>query len=405
MEARLTLLNVVSLEKAMEIAANEMPRAKREVILPTDEAAGMILAADVVSRADVPAFDRSTMDGYAVIAADTFGAGPAVPAMFDVIGEIPMGAEAALTLQPGQCARIPTGGMLPAGADAVVPVEYTDLDDEDLMLCDCAVSPLQNVTRRGDDVKQGQTVLRRGDRLSPAGVGVLSAMGVTQVSVFAPPRVGILSTGNELVPISAEPAVGEVRDVNAHLLLAMLRGRGCDCRSYGIIKDEEAALTEALRKAAAENDIVLLSGGSSAGEADKTAEILARLGTVFCHGIAVKPGKPTILGKIGGAAVFGLPGHPAACYFMASLLVGAHLDARAGIKGRRNTVKARIAEHVSSNHGREELLCVRLDGDQATPIYAKSGVISFLSAADGYVIIPRDAEGIAEGAEVEIFEF
>ena len=405
MEAGLTLLNVVTLERAMEIAANEMPRIRRETVLPTDEAAGLILAADIVSGADVPAFDRSTMDGYAVIAADTFGAGQAVPAMLDVIGEIPMGAAAAFSLAPGQCARISTGGMLPAGADAVVPVEYTDLDAGNLMLCYTAVSPLRNVTRRGEDVKKGQTVLKRGDRLSPAAVGVLSAMGVTEAAVFAPPRVGILSTGNELVPITAAPAVGEVRDVNAHVLRAFLRGRGCDCRCYGIIRDEAAALTEALRRAAEENDIVLLSGGSSAGEADKTAEIVASLGTVFCHGIAVKPGKPTVLGQIGSAAVFGLPGHPAACYFTASLLVGAYLDARAGLPRRRNTVKARITEHVSSNHGREELLCVKLLDGRAAPIYAKSGVISFLSAADGYVIIPRDAEGIAEGEKVEIFPF
>ena len=231
-------------------------------------------------------------------------------------------------------------------------------------------------------------------------VGVLAAMGVTGVPVFAPPKIGVLSTGNELVDIKKTPAVGEVRDVNTHLLLALAKAWGCPGKSCGIVPDEAKALTAALKTACEENDIVLISGGSSAGEADRTAEITASLGTVFCHGIAVKPGKPTVLGKVGDTAVFGLPGHPAACYFMASLLVKAHVDARMGRPGAVNTVTAALTEHVSSNHGREELLCVRLQNGRATPLYAKSGVISTLSAADGYVVIPREAEGIRQGEKV-----
>ena len=294
---------------------------------------------------------------------------------------------------------------------------YVNLDTEEfiryrpdeetgsLMLCYAAVAPGQNVTRRGDDVKRYQTVLQKGAVLSPAAVGVLAAMGVYEASVYAPLKIGVLSTGNEIVPIEQTPAPGEIRDVNSHLLLSLGRRWGCACKSYGVIPDEEDALTRALQTACDENDIVLLSGGSSAGPADKTAEITGKLGTVFCHGIAVKPGKPTVLGRVGDTAVFGLPGHPAACFFTASLLVKAHLDARTGRSDQTNTVKAKLTEHVSSNHGRAELLCVKLTPEGAVPVHAKSGVISVLSAADGYVIIPREAEGIRAGSEVEVITF
>ena len=399
------MLNVVSLERALDIAAHEMPCERSTLRLPLPDAAGLLLAEDVVSGADVPAFDRSTMDGYAVCAADTFGAGQAVPAMLTVVNEVNMGENAGFSIVPGQCARIPTGGMLPAGADAVVPVEYTEEGPENLMLCYAPVSPLKNVTRKGDDVKRGQTVLQKGASLSPAAVGMLAAMGVTQVTVFAPPRIGVLSTGNELVPIEQTPAPGEVRDVNSHLLTALCKRWGCPYKSYGIVPDEALALRQALKTACDENDIVLLSGGSSAGEADRTAETLAALGQVFCHGIAVKPGKPTVLGRVKETAVFGLPGHPAACYFMAALLVKAHVDSRMGKKADSRTVTAQLTEHVPSNHGREELLPVTLTQGKAKPVYAKSGVISLLSAADGYVIIPRDAEGIQADTEVEVFTF
>lgn len=399
------MLNVISLQKALEIVTTELHGAAATETLPPDAAVGRILATDIRSREDVPAFDRSTMDGYAVIAADTFGAGQTLPAMLEIAGEVRMGQPALCALAPGQCAKIPTGGMLPAGADAVVPVEYTDEDAGGLMLCYTAVSPLQNVTRRGDDVAAGQTVLRKGTRLSPAGVGVLAAMGITQIEVYKPPKIGILSTGNEIVPIEKEPGPGEVRDVNSHLLAALAAGWGCEYKTYGILPDREDVLTAALQKAAGENDIVLVSGGSSAGEADKTAGILSALGQVYCHGIAVKPGKPTILGSIGATPVFGLPGHPAACCFMAALLVKRHVAARTGTLCAEQTVTAVLSEHVSSNHGREELLCVRLEGSKAIPVHGKSGVISLLTAADGYVVIPRDTEGYAAGTAVKVHSF
>lgn len=399
------MLRVISLEQAFDLIDNRMGGAALpEETVPPAQACGRVLCRDIVGAENVPAFDRSTMDGFAVRAADTFGASETLPAMLKITGEVQMGVPAAFTLQPGECAKIPTGGMLPAGADAVVPVEDTGPADG-LCLCYRSVSPLQYVTRAGDDVTAGQTVLPKGTLLTPAAVGVLAAMGVTAAPVYRRPRVGVISTGNELVPAEETPRAGEVRDVNGPLLAALCGSYGCECTGYGIVKDDETLLAEAVSRAIEENDLVLLSGGSSAGEADSTAAVFARLGEVLCHGIAVKPGKPTVLGKIGEKAVFGLPGHPAACCFMASLLVRRHIRNLTQTAARERTVPAALTEHVSSNHGRAELLCVRLHDGAAEPVYGKSGVISQLSAADGYILIPRDCEGLRAGETVDVYLF
>ena len=396
------MLNVISLDEALDLVRNIHAGAGLETeTVGLDAASGRFLARDVTAGEDVPAFERSTMDGFAVRASDTFGASAAIPSMLKIAGEIKMGESADLTLNPGECAAIPTGGMLPAGADAVVPVEYADAEG-DTCLVYSAVSPLRNVTRRGDDVPAGKTVLKAGDRITTACVGVLAAMGIPEIPVFRKPRAAILSTGDELVPVEATPSYGQVRDVNSHLLYSLCSSFGCDCEFLGIVRDEKTALTKALRAAADAFDVILLSGGSSAGRADVTAEAVAELGEVFCHGIAVKPGKPTVLGAIGGKAVFGLPGHPTACWFMTEILVREHIDSLLGHKRKERLSDAFLTGNVPSNHGREELLCVRLDGREATPVYAKSGVISQLTAADGYIVIPRDSEGLKKGEAVRV---
>jgi molybdopterin molybdotransferase len=266
-----------------------------------------------------------------------------------------------------------------------------------------SVSPLQNVTLAGDDVALGQTVLQKGAFLTPAAVGVLASMGREEVTVYKKLRVGILSTGDELVNIGETPEIGQVRDVNSHLLASLVSSFGCEPVNYGIIKDDEASLSDAITRTAAASDILLLSGGSSAGDADRTAALVQKHGILFCHGIAVKPGKPTVLGQIGSTPVFGLPGHPAACFFMAQILVKRHVFARTGRADAAMPLTLPLSEHVSSNHGREELLCVRIENGSAVPVYAKSGVISLLTAAHGYTVIPRESEGLAKGVEVMIY--
>ena len=398
------MLHVISVAQAREIARSLAAAIGTTETLPLAGLTGRVTAGDLFSAEDVPGFSRSTMDGYAVIAADAFGAGEASPADLNIVGEIRMGEAAAFTLRRGECAVIPTGGMLPGGADAVLPVEYTERDF-DVCLAQKAVSPGENVTRAGDDVQENALLLAAHTRLTPASVGVLAAAGVTACSVLAKPKVGILSTGNEIVPADRPVPPGKVRDVNAPLLEALCRSYGCETVCYGIVPDEEAALTETLRQAAAENDLVLLSGGSSAGEKDLTAKVISALGEVKAHGVAMKPGKPTVIGKIGATPVFGLPGHPAACYFVTETIVKPCVETLSGAPLPTRQTTARITENVSSNHGREEFVCVRLTDGMAAPVYGKSGIISQLTASDGYIRIPRDSEGLAAGKSVTVYVF
>lgn len=364
-------------------------------------AAGRVLARDVKSEENVPSFDRSTVDGFAVRAADTYGAGESMPAIFSVKKEIFMGSDADFEIAPGECAKISTGGMLPKGADAAVMVENTDLSLGDCLIYK-SVSPFENVTRTGDDVKENEIVLKAGTLLSPHVIGVLAAMGKSTVSVIKRPTVGILSTGDELVDADTVPRPGQVRDVNTYMLASLCRQAGCDVNSYGVLGDDHDTIAAAVKKAEEDCDVILLSGGSSAGARDMTAQILSEQGQTLIHGIAVKPGKPTVIGTIGQKAVFGLPGHPAAAYFVFIRFVLPHLYRLGGRTLREHTEKAVLQTNISSNHGREEFVCVKLENGTATPFFSKSGVISMLSKTDGYIVIDRNSEGLAAGEEVEV---
>ena len=396
------MLHVVTKEEAVQcVRAFAKSVAPRTEEISLSRAFGRTLAADVIAQEDVPAFDRSTMDGYAVCAADTFGASAAMPSQLEIAGEIAMGEAPDLQLRRGQCARIATGGMLPQGADAVVMVEHTD-EAEGLCLVYQAVFPGRNVTRRGEDIVCGATALPAGTRLLAQHIGILAAVGQYVVPVWQKPSVAVLSTGDEIV--RSAPSAGQVRDVNSDLLCAMLAAQGCEPQFHGVTPDDRTAIRNALADCLHHADAVLLSGGSSAGTRDLTVSVLDELGKVFFHGIAMKPGKPTIFGAAQGKPVFGLPGHPLAAYFVFRLVVSAYLDALLRCPAERPIRTAALAVNVPSNHGREEYLCVRIDENgEAVPLHTKSGVISVLSAADGFIRIPRDTEGLDKGTVVEVF--
>lgn len=400
------MLRVVTAKEALQIITAQFSdlQAEKETV-PLCACTGRILYEDITANENVPAFDRSTVDGYAVRAADTYGCSEASPAQLFIAGEISMGEEAACTLKAEECAKIATGGMLPAGADSVVMSEHTDESFVGYALVCKSASPFENVTKKGDDIKKGSPLFRKGETLTSRHIGVLAAAGIGNVAVCKKIKVGILSTGDEIVPAEQALQPGQVRDINTHSLTALLQETGCEPTAYGIVADNEDSIRTAVRKAVAENDIVLISGGSSAGVRDMTADILSSLGEVYFHGIAMKPGKPTILGRVGNTAVFGLPGHPTAAYFVALRFVVALAD---GIYARRPTnrkCRAIAAQNISSNHGREELVCVRLLGATATPVFGKSGIISLLTQSDGYIIIDRDLEGIKQGEEVSVILF
>ena len=310
------------------------------------------------------------------------------------------------SLAPGSCMQVPTGGAIPAGADAMVMVEYSeDYGDGTVGILKPA-APGQNLIFKGDDVKPDQVVLPAGHRLEAHDIGALAALGMTRVPVWARPLVGIISTGDDLIPAEQSPAGGQIRDVNSHMLAAAVEEWGCRARCVGILKDEEALLADAVEQLTEECDLVLISGGSSVGSKDATCRVLECLGEVLFHGIAMKPGKPTILGRVKGRAVMGLPGHPVAAYFVSHLFVRPLAAGLMGRQLRRFRVSALLAETVPANHGRAQYTGVRLerreDGLIARPVHSKSGLITTLAGTEGYLCVPRDCEGLAAGSRVEI---
>ncbi len=398
------MLNVITVEEAIEILNKNFSQSAKAETVSIDEAAGRITAEDIESGEDVPSFSRSTMDGYALYAADTYGSGESMPAMLDIAGEILMGERAAAGIERGKCFKISTGGMLPPGADAVIPVENTD-EDCGVCLVYKSVSPFENVTKKGDDIKCGECIIKKGTVLSPAHIGLLASVGKGTVSVIKRPVVGIISTGNEIIGIDEKPEEGKIREVNSHLLSALCRSYGCRVKLFGTVKDEYSEILTAVKNALEESDIVLISGGSSAGTKDMTVKVIDAVGEVFAHGLAMKPGKPTIIGKAGEKAVFGLPGHPGACCFVTEIIVKRLADILLGREYNNNSKTFRTAENISSNHGREEYICVKTQGEYAFPVYGKSGLISTICSSDGYIRIGRNCEGLKKDEAVEVFPF
>ena len=372
-------------------------------------AVGRVLAEAAVSDQYIPDFDRSLVDGYAVAARDTFGCSDAIPAMLPVTHEIHMSELPGFALEPGTCVAIPTGGAVPQGADAVQMLEFAEDYGDGTIGIFKPVAPGNHMVYRGDDVSPGKCLLEAGHLLRPKDIGALAALGITHVPVIPAVRIGILSTGDELIPAENCPGPGQIRDVNSHLLQAALASPGTRLNTYGIIPDQYELLLEAVRKASRENDLVLLSGGSSAGERDLSLQVLNALGTTLFHGIAMKPGKPTILGRIGRVPVFGLPGHPAVAFFVTELFVRPLVARFSGRKTEPEQIHAKLTENISANHGRAQYTLVVLEKSEglpaARPIHAKSGLITTLTEADGYLCIPRDCEGYAAGTEVVVTRF
>jgi len=382
------------------------PASTGEERVPLDRAPGRVLAAPVTAAEYVPGFDRSTVDGYAVRAADTFGCSDAMPALLTLRGEVLMGEDAGMELLPGECAAVPTGGAIPPGADAAVMIEHTETYGDGTVGILKSAAPGENMIFRGDDVRPGMEVLPAGRRLTPSDVGALAAMGIAEVRVARRPLVGILSTGDELVPVAETPAAGQVRDVNSAMLAALVRDAGAEPVSFGILKDDEALLGAALDDALRRCDMALISGGSSVGSKDAACRVLEARGEVLFHGIAMKPGKPTILGRAGGRPVFGLPGHPVAAFFVSELFVRPLIARLMGRTAQLRTVPARLAETVSANHGRAQYMGVLLERKDGTltarPIHGKSGLITSLAGSDGFFCIPRDCEGVCAGETIQV---
>lgn len=372
---------------------------------------GRVTGMPVYAPIPLPSFPRSTVDGFAVRAADTYGAGESLPAYLPVIGEVPMGAEPGFKLGSAQCALIHTGGMLPVEANAVVMLEYTQSARPGEVEILRSVAVGENVLKVGEDVKVGQEVIPAGACIRPADIGGLMALGVTHLSVVRRPRVGILSSGDEIIPPELEPKPGQVRDVNAYSLGALVAEAGGEPVYYGIIPDRVEELKEAARKALAACDMIVITAGSSASTRDLTADVIQSLGSpgVLVHGVNVRPGKPTILAVCNKKAVIGLPGNPVSALVIAWLFVVPVIFTWLGTQpGKpKPVVQARLTTNVPSQAGREDWIAVRLvsapEGYLAEPVFGKSNLIFTLARADGLVKIPADATGLGAGESVEVY--
>ncbi len=382
-----------------------------------DDALGRVLAGPVAAPEAAPQFQRSTMDGYAVCARDTFGASVGAPQYLEIKGEVPMGAAPVRPLLPGEALRVPTGAMLPEGADAVVMVEYTAEHPDLTLEVRRAVAPGENLLAPGEDVPAGKLLFDAGARLRPQDLGLLAALGITRLKAYRRPRVAILSSGDEIVPVARQPGPGQVRDANAHLTSAQVREGGGLPLLLGIIPDDFGALRAALAAAVSRADLVLISGGSSVGARDLTLAAIRDLpaSEVLVHGVAIRPGNPNILAAVGlgsgsGARpLLGLPGHPASAAVVMEVLgrpLLAHLSGLEAAPPWGRTVTAALSRNLAGASGREDYVRVRLrpEGETlwAEPVLGPSGLISPLVNSDGLVMIPLGLEGLLKGERVEV---
>lgn len=381
----------------------------RSETVSIDEAHGRVLAADITSGEDIPQFPRSLVDGYAVSAKDTYGAKETSPALLGVAGEIRIGEETDMVLGDGSSIYLSTGSMVPGGADGVVMQEFVRRMDDAIEVTR-GVFKGENICFKGEDVRKGEVVLTAGTRLGPFHVGTLAALGISRIPVFTRPVVGLISSGDEIVDIDAEPPPGKIRDINRYTLSGLLGKRWAQVSFHGIAADSMADITSKLLSSK-DSDLILISAGSSKGARDYVTAAVEQIGgSILFHGINIKPGKPTIFGDLGGKPIFGLPGHPASCVLAAVRFV---LPLLARLEGEKDylpfTATACLSTNIPSSYGIEEFVRVRLERESgrllAVPVFSKSAVISSLAGASGYVIVPEGREGLETGDEVEVHLF
>jgi len=378
--------------------ARPMTRAER---VPLAHADGRVVAADLTAEMDVPPFDRAAMDGYAVVATDTVGAGTHSPKTLVCVDRVFTGQVPTRGISAGECIEIATGAPMPEGADAVVMVEETEREGETVRIL-TPVYARQHVGRRGADIAVGATVVGASSILNPARIGAIAATGAGDVQVFARPTVAILSTGNEIAEPGQPLQPGQIYDINRFTLESIVRRHGGVPTALPIAADSFDELSAAL-DAACTHDIVVFSGGSSVGERDLILDVLEKRGTVHFHGIAVKPGKPTAFGTISGTPVFGMPGYPTSCLSNAYMMLVPFLRAIARLPPwSPRTVDAPLTRRVVSTTGRHQFYTVRLVDGRAEPAFKASGDITSMANADGYIEIPAQTDVVEAGTIVTV---
>ncbi len=392
----------IPLEEALELLLGAARPIERIQTLTLLEAGGRVLAHEVVAGQDVPPFARAAMDGYAVVAADTFGAGQYQPKTLLIVEQVYTGEVPTLAVAAGKCTEIATGAPLPEGADAVVMVEETEKAAGGAVRIFSPVYPGQNVGRQGADIKAGQVVLRPGDLLNASRIGAIAALGRVDVEVFERPRLAILSTGNEIIQPGQPLGPGQIYDINRFTLATIIREHGGVPVAYATAPDTLEELDRALDACRAE-DLIIFSGGSSVGERDLVLDLLTRKGEVVFHGIAVKPGKPTLFGRLDGKPVLGMPGYPTSCLSNGYMLLVPLLRRLARLPAASvHTVTLPLGQRIVSTTGRHQFYTVRIGDGVAMPAFKASGDITSMSQADGYIEIPAHTDIVEKGEMVEV---
>jgi molybdopterin molybdotransferase len=435
-------LDTSSLESALSVINRHVPLGISTETIPLSAALGRIISRELTSQENLPQFSKSTVDGFAVRSADTFGASEGTPIFMEVIGEVIMGTGEVMNIKgnilagsPGKISisdynaiRIPTGGMLPEGTDGVVMMEYTqpccnNKDKGNMIEVTRDVAPGENVIRAGEDIRKGESLFPKGHQIRAQDIGILAGLGMNQVQVHRRPRVAILSTGPEICPIDKNPQKAQVRDINSYTLAAIVRESGGDPILMGICPDNLERIKDVVQSGLKQADCVLISGGSSVGTRDYTFQVITQLGPpgVLIHGLSIRPGKPTIIGQSGSIPIIGLPGHPASAMIVAQTIVQPLLKRLSGIslspleaeiQNLTGKIRARLTRNVPSPTGKEDFVRVALSLDHeqngiilATPLFGKSGLISTLVKAHGILRIPEDSEGAYNGEDIEIMPY
>lgn len=392
---------LIPLEEARKTVLEKIKPIDRVERIPLEEACSRVLAEDLIAEMTVPPFDRSAMDGYALRAEDTYGASAFKPRRLRLVGAAYPGESFDGEVGKGECIQISTGCPMPKGADAVVMVEYTK-EEKGFVEIQRPIYPGGNVAPKGEDIERGVRVLEAGDYLTPSKVGVLAALGRKTVKVYSRPRVSIISTGREVREVGLELGEGEVYDINSYTLSAIVAANGAKPIRHGVTLDTYEELRSAI-EGALESDMIVLSGGSSVGARDLLYNVVLELGRALFHGVQVKPGKPTLFGFVQGKPLFGMPGYPTSCLSNAYLLLVPALRKMAGLPQREpKKVKARMGQRFASASGRVQFLTVKIRDGKAYQAFKKSGAITSMSEADGYIVVPLNVDVIEEGEEVVV---
>jgi molybdopterin molybdotransferase len=396
------LKRLIQIDEALSLIRKEIKAVARTEIRDLAGASGRVSAEEIISQLDVPPFSRSAMDGYAVRASDTYGASKLKPVKLRLSEVLYAGSVPKKPVKKGECAEIATGAMLPKGADATVMVEDTERNGKDIFLYD-AVHPGQNVSKLGADITRGTKVISRGDLLNPSKIGALAAIGMDKIKVYSRPLVAVVPTGDEIAALGTKLKPGQVYNINSYTLSGVLSANGAEVRVLDIVGDSLRELRDLLKKND-DCDMIVFSGGSSVGERDIMVDLIEKSGRLVFHGVAMKPGKPTIFGVVGHQLVFGMPGYPTACLSNAYVILAPMIRLMAHLPPEPpRSVPARMSKRVVSTTGRTQFLSVKLEGDVAHPAFKESGAITSMAFADGYVIIPADVDLLEKDESVTVF--